>query len=177
MNAVSGVKAWTSAKFPVNKIILGVPAYGYLNPSSRTTLKQRSDPDADSSIAFQNDNRVVAPKTTITLADSNGNPSGAQIQFNSILAQGALVAANATSGSSTFVGYGGFTRFWDPCSSTPFLVSPYTNQVATYDDPQSLNLKAAFAKQAGILGVAVWDLSGDSKQSDLINSLAQGLGK
>ncbi|KLO15905.1 glycoside hydrolase [Schizopora paradoxa] len=175
MNAISGVKAWTSAKFPVNKIILGVPAYGYLNPSSKTSLRQRSDSDPSDTLTFEDNARTPAPKSMVTLKDANGNPSGAQVQFNSIVDQGALILANSTSGVSNFVGYGGFTRFWDSCSSTPFLVSPYTNQVVTYDDPQSLNIKADFAKQAGILGVAVWDVSGDTKQSDLIDALWLGL--
>ena len=141
---------------------------------SKTTLRQRQDPDSGDSLTFQDDARNPQQKSTITLKDSNGNPSGAQIQFNSIVDQGALMFVNSTNGVSNFVGYGGFTRFWDSCSSTPFLVSPYSNQVVTYDDPQSLNIKTKFAKQAGILGVAVWDISGDTKQSDLIDALWQG---
>lgn len=58
-----------------------------------------------------------------------------------------------------------------------FLVSPYTSQVITYDDLYSLNLKAGFAKQAGMLGVAVRELSGDIQVSRLIFAPRLELGK
>ena len=76
-----------------------------------------------------------------------------------------------------FVGYGGFERFWDACSSTPFLSSAYAGQVVTYDDPRSLRAKAAFARRAGMLGVVMWDLTGDTVQWNLTSALREGLGR
>ncbi|EJD01206.1 glycoside hydrolase [Fomitiporia mediterranea MF3/22] len=107
---------------------------------------------------------------------------GGQIQFNSVVNQGALVPVREVNGNhisadTTFDASGGFTRYWDSCSSTPFMTSPYVNQVVTYDDPRSLGLKASFAKQQGVLGTAIWDLSGDTPQWDLIDALRSGLGK
>ena len=78
--------------------------------------------------------------------------------------------------AAAFEGAGGFTRHWDVCSSTPFLRSQFAQQVITFDDPQSLGLKAAWAKEAGILGVNIFDLHGDTDDWDLVDSLRNGLG-
>lgn len=116
---------------------------------------------------------------TVTLKSAEGSSSSGSIQFNTLITQGALVPARVgrTGSAVTFLAIGGFTRFWDSCSSTPFLVSPFATQVVTYDDMQSLGMKAAYVKQKGALGTATWDLSGDTPQWDLTNSLRSGLGK
>ena len=78
--------------------------------------------------------------------------------------------------AASFDGAGGFTRHWDVCSSTPFLRSEFAEQIITFDDPQSLGLKAAWAKEAGILGVNIFDVHGDTDDWDLVDSLRMGLG-
>jgi len=83
---------------------------------------------------------------------------------------------NAFAAAASFVGAGGFTRHWDVCSSTPYLRSGFAQQIITFDDPQSLALKAAFAKEAGILGVNMFDVHGDTDDWDLVDSLRKGLG-
>ncbi|KAI9624825.1 hypothetical protein H4Q26_016599 [Puccinia striiformis f. sp. tritici PST-130] len=40
-NMVSSIKTWTSAGFPRQKILMGLPAYGYVNHASVTTLVHR----------------------------------------------------------------------------------------------------------------------------------------
>lgn len=220
-NAEAAINAWSAAKFPRSRLMLGVPAYGYVNPSKATTLQHKrslvrrqalsedeSDFDSDSQMTSSDQssypfdaglnsetgtgtfnamnpiNQAISPLVassipgTVTLKSEDGSTSSGQIQFNSLVSQGALLPVRVGGGNAiTFLGIGGFTRFWDSCSSTPFLTSPYANQVITYDDPQSLGEKASFAKTAKILGTAVWDLSGDTEQWDLINALRQGLGK
>lgn len=150
--------------------MLGVPAYGYVNPSHATSLVQKR------SLARSSILRRQPQATLVTVSSEDGVTNEGQVQFNELVSQGALVSANI-SGASSYVGFGGFTRFWDSCSSTPFLTSPYQDQVITYDDPQSLQAKAAYAKQSQLLGTAMWDLSGDTAQWDLTNALRQGLGK
>ena len=77
---------------------------------------------------------------------------------------------------ASFEGAGGFIRHWDLCSSTPFLRSDFAQQIITFDDPESLGLKAAWIKEAGILGVNVFDVHGDTDDWDLVDSLRKGLG-
>ena len=37
-------------------------------------------------------------------------------------------------------------------------------------------MKAAFARQAGILGVNMWDAHGDTREWDLIDAIRRGMG-
>ncbi|KAL5487819.1 hypothetical protein ACEPAI_5927 [Sanghuangporus weigelae] len=237
-NARAAISAWTNAKFPANRLMLGVPFYGYLNPSDATHLQhkkrslvRRQDsgnasasttaapvaPPAVSVLPVTavpvpvpvpiqvpvgsivgNVTAIVSnatstaggtkaaaqgPPGTVVLLSGDGTTNSGQIQFASIVSQHALTpvrnvsSTGAVSDQTSFVAAGGFTRFWDSCSSTPFLSSPYSNQVVTYDDTESLGLKAQFAQTSHILGTAVWDLSGDTPQWDLLNALRRGLGK
>lgn len=75
-----------------------------------------------------------------------------------------------------FAGGNGFVREWDACSSTPFLRSQKARQIVTYDDPVSLEIKAQLVLQAGMLGVNMFDIHGDTDEWDLTDSLRRGLG-
>ncbi|KAG8921189.1 hypothetical protein FRC00_008372, partial [Tulasnella sp. 408] len=110
-------------------------------------------------------------RASVTVKNDDGGTTSGQVQFNSLISQGALQKKNGA-----YVGSGGFTRYWDSCSSTPFLRSPAAGQVITYDDPESLQLKAQFAKEAGIKGVNMFDVHGDTASWELIDAVRSGLG-
>ncbi|KAJ7904643.1 glycoside hydrolase [Mycena olivaceomarginata] len=97
------------------------------------------------------------------------NSDGGQIQFRELVRQGALVRLP----DGSFNGTGGFTRDFDECSSTPYLWSGH--QVVTYDDPESLGLKAAFAKKMGMCGVNMFDVHGDTDGWDLVDAIRRSL--
>lgn len=100
-----------------------------------------------------------------------------QVQFRDLVQEGALTETGPDQNpwKTSFSASGGFKRYWDGCSSTPFLQSSQEDQVVTYDDPQSLYMKAAFVRSSGMRGVNLFDLSGDTDALDLINSLREGL--
>lgn len=154
-NAESAFANWLEAGFPASQLVLGVPSYGYISKSNVTKLTERGSV------------KVVA------------EDGSTQVQFRDLVTEGALsfVPENKSNPwNATFQGSGGFERYWDGCSSTPFLQSSAEDQVITYDDPQSLYMKAAFVSSAGMKGVNLFDVSGDTDSSDLINSLRYGLG-
>ncbi|KAF7352678.1 MPN domain-containing protein [Mycena venus] len=130
-NAAAAFGAWSSAGFPASKLVLGVPSYGYVSKSTATRLRTRRQTQAQS----------------VQLACD-----GDQIQFRDLHRQGALIRR----ADGSFTGAGGFTRYFDQCSSTPYLRSLSRNQIVTYDDPQSIVMKAAFAKGMGMLGTVGW---------------------
>ncbi|KAJ6486402.1 glycoside hydrolase [Mycena vitilis] len=146
-NAVAAYNAWTSAGLNPLQLVLGVPSYGYVSTSTATRLRTRSQ-----------NVRLTA--------------DGDQIQFRDLCDQGALARGDG----NRFNGAGGFTRYWDECSSTPYLRSPSAHQVVTYDDPQSLGMKAAFVREMGMRGVNIFDVHGDTDCWDLTDSLRRGLG-
>jgi chitinase len=170
-NAAGGVKAWTSAGFPREKIILGVPSYGYINSSTKRRLRQRSlDP-------VLIPDRADGPEATFgnlarraALKSMDGTTTSGQINFNSLVAQGALVL---NSNTGNYDAGSGYTKYWDDCSDTPYLATG--SIVVTYDDPDSLYDKADFAHLAGIAGVAMWSIDGDTTGNVLINSMIAGL--
>jgi chitinase len=55
----------------------------------------------------------------------------------------------------------GFTRFWEPDAGVPWLYNAKIRTWITYDDPQSLGLKADLVRARGLGGIMIWELSGD----------------
>lgn len=113
----------------------------------------------------------------ITAISEDGG-SDDQVQFRNLIDQGILVrSTDFSEGSSSpmFVGSGGFERFWDGCSDTPYLRSASSGQVISYDDPESLAMKAAFAKGVGMRGINLFDVHGDTDECDLIDSVRKSL--
>ncbi|KAK0490833.1 glycoside hydrolase family 18 protein [Armillaria novae-zelandiae] len=140
-NAEAAINAWTAAGFVPYQMVLGTAAYGVLSTSNATKLRTRSK------------------RRSPAIVTDDGKTQG-QIRFCSLIKQGALVPEDAL-GQQKFVGSSGFTRHWDECSSTPFLLSADTNQVVSYDDPESIGLKAEFVKKNGMRGTDMWEITGD----------------
>ena len=154
-NAKAAVEAWEAAGFPPDQLVLGLPSYGYISRSSATHLYQR---DGNPSLP-----RAYA-------VTDEGADTG-QVQFRDLVPQ---VLCKDPTRPGVYVGRDGFTREWDECSSTPFAYSG--EQVVTYDDPQSLGRKSAFAKQYNLRGVNIFDVHGDTDEWELVDSVRQALG-
>ncbi|KAL7421165.1 hypothetical protein Q5752_004050 [Cryptotrichosporon argae] len=167
-NAYAAVASWTAAGMPANQITLGVPAYGYLQMSSATGLLDRRRSSLPHKRAQQSE------RTYLTVENSDGGTSDGEVEFYSLISQGALVVSAA----GEYVGGNGFVREWDSCSSTPWLRSSYSGQIVTYDDPESMSLKGQYAKQAGLRGCNVFELSGDWTGTGfpLTDAVRSGLG-
>lgn len=159
-NAYAAVSSWTTAGMPANQILLGIAAYGYLQMSTATSLVTRRRRSLEHRAA------------TVTVTNADGGTTDGQVNFASLISQGALVLDS----TGAYVGGGGFTREWDSCSSTPWLKSTASGQVVTYDDPQSISLKAQFARQSGLRGTNMWELTGDMSAWSLMSAARSGLG-
>jgi chitinase len=55
----------------------------------------------------------------------------------------------------------GFTRYWDAGAGVPWLYNARTRTWITYDDTESLGLKADFVRAHRLGGIMIWELSGD----------------
>jgi GH18 family chitinase len=53
----------------------------------------------------------------------------------------------------------GYTRYWDSSAQAPYLFNG--NTFITYDDPQSLGLKAQYVKNNNLGGIMFWEYSND----------------
>ncbi|KAH6915334.1 chitinase [Coprinopsis sp. MPI-PUGE-AT-0042] len=216
-NALAGYQAWTQSGFPASKLVLGLPAYGYVQKSAAQRLRNRyfdfrgrhryggdrghswdGDDDDDEDEGWGQDhwhdshdgddgdgdggedggdwepNHPSGPSASQPIKVSDDEE---QIQFRDLVKQGALIAS-ARDSNETFVRYqasGGFERRWDGCSETPFLRSTSVGQIVTYDDPESLALKARFAKEVGMLGVNIFDIHGDTDSYDLVDAIRSAM--
>jgi chitinase len=68
--------------------------------------------------------------------------------------------ANYANITANMLGHG-YTRYWDSDSAVPYLYNPAAKIFVSYDDPQSITLKAAYAVDHKLAGIMFWDYSGD----------------
>jgi len=177
-NAVAAYNKWTSAGFPASRLVLGLPAYGYISESDAQGLRQRRNIRTNQRRAQKprNGNPASSPKFKVNSEDGG---SEGEITFRELVKQGALVLTRPgdADGPAFFDGAKGFERRWDSCSSTPYLRSLTAGQIVAYDDPESLHMKAEFARKVGMLGVNMFDTHGDTDQWDMIDAARKALGR
>lgn len=71
---------------------------------------------------------------------------------------------------------GQYERFWDDTAQVPWLYDASSRTMISYDDPESLALKAAYVREQGLGGVMFWEISQDSDDSALLDAIHMGLG-
>jgi chitinase len=67
----------------------------------------------------------------------------------------------------------GFRRYWHPEAKVPWLYNADTQVWISYDDPESVRLKAEHVRERGLGGVMFWELGGDD--GTLLRAIYQGL--
>jgi chitinase len=66
-------------------------------------------------------------------------------------------------------------RYWDASAQVPYLYDPVRRLFISYDDPQSLRVKADQVNALGLGGIMFWELSGDTAQKHLLTALKERL--
>jgi chitinase len=66
-------------------------------------------------------------------------------------------------------------RHWHEQAKVPWLFDKQAGLFVTYDDPQSLRLKAEYARDQKLGGVMMWELTHDDEQWSLLRALNDGL--
>lgn len=67
-----------------------------------------------------------------------------------------------------------FVRHWDDVAKMPWLYNAEAKEWITYEDPQSMRLKAQYIVEQGLAGAMFWELSNDD--GTLLYALRAGLG-
>ncbi|KAH9943558.1 glycoside hydrolase superfamily [Amylocystis lapponica] len=159
-SAVSAVKAWTTAGFPADQLVLGVASYGhsFLVTGSDALVSGGNSlaayPAFDKSSQPQGDSwDADAPAGTDQCgAYSAGGWSGIWDFFG--LIQGGFLTQNGTVANG--IGYR-----YDDCSQTPYVYNPTTQVMVSFDNAESFAAKGQFINQAGLGGFAMWETGGD----------------
>ena len=73
-----------------------------------------------------------------------------------------------------FIDKNGYVRYWDAAAGEPYLWNAEKREFISYDDPQSLALKANYVKAHGLGGLMYWEQSQDP-HGELSGVLARGL--
>jgi chitinase len=73
-----------------------------------------------------------------------------------------------------FIGRNGYVRYWDVQAQVPYLWSAQTRTFISYDDPQSLALKASFVNAHHLGGMMYWEQSQDP-DGQLLGAISNAL--
>ena len=75
---------------------------------------------------------------------------------------------------TSLIGKQGFVRYWDTRAQAPYLWNPTSRVFITYDDPQSIAIKARYVLDHRLGGVMFWELSQD-REGELLDAITRGL--
>ncbi|KAK7046890.1 glycoside hydrolase family 18 protein [Favolaschia claudopus] len=177
-SAVSAVAAWTAANFPANQenfefqITLGLAAYGHSFRVTPTAALQRGNLTAIA--LYPNFDASAQPVGSAdTPGDTSLDPCGDSNGVSGIFTFAGLISSgflNSNGSAATGIDY-----VFDSCSQTPFVYNQTSQVMVSYDDATSFAAKGKFINAEGLLGFAVWDVTGD--QNDiLLDSLHEAMG-
>ena len=135
--AEASVRRYLDAGVWAQKLVLGVPFYGYGWKGCA------AGPDGDG--------QYQACDGGATGGVNGGNSYG----FSHLLKQGYL--------TPSFEGGKGYQRYWNASARAPYLSNAAEKVWISYEDQQSLKEKAAFIKAQGLRGAMFWELSADGE--------------
>ncbi|TFY66433.1 hypothetical protein EVG20_g4659 [Dentipellis fragilis] len=155
-SAATAITAWNAAGIPMNKLVLGVPAYGH---SFRVAQADALPSEYNGALAlYPKFDQNVANQPLGDSWDTTDRPDGGWLAEN-----------------GTFGGADGIKYAWDECSQTPFLYNSTSEVYVAYDDATSYQMKGNFVKSNGLRGFAMWETGGDYKDI-LVNSIRSAAG-
>ena len=146
-NTEYAVQAWLDAGVPPEKVVVGAPFYGRAWSGVPATDLGLFQPATD-----------VPPGTWDDWASGD---TGVNDFFE----------------IETFELSGSYTKAWDSNCMVPYLYSPsqYGGHFISYDDAQSIGLKAAMVRNNDLAGMMVWEITADRNQT-LLDAIVNELG-
>ncbi|HEY0659904.1 MAG TPA: glycoside hydrolase family 18 protein [Lysobacter sp.] len=64
-------------------------------------------------------------------------------------------------------------QHWHPIAQSPWLFHRGERKFVSYEDPKSIAIRAQLAKDRGLLGVFMWELTGDDEQQSLLEAMGR----
>jgi chitinase len=62
-------------------------------------------------------------------------------------------------------------QHWHPVAQSPWLFQPADRIFVSYEDPRSIGIRARLAKDSGLRGVFMWEITGDDDQQSLLQAM------
>lgn len=142
------VERYLKAGIAADKLVLGVPFYGY--------GWKGCAPGADG------DGQYQACDGGATGGVNGGNAYG----FSHLLKQGIL--------TPSFEGGKGYRRYWNASARVPYLYNAREQIWISYEDQVSLKEKARYIKRQGLRGAMFWEMSADGEHQ-LLRTLSDAM--
>ncbi|CAM0137365.1 unnamed protein product [Umbelopsis sp. WA50703] len=149
----TALSAWQSAGVPYKQLSVGAAFYGWTARTISSTAQSQYVRFSKTQIqGDQYDTMSADPCPGATKSYSG------EIQWRTIASQGIDAGRN------------GWTHQYDNTTETPWAFNARKKQIITYDDAQSLQAKAQYAKKQGS-GAFIWSLEMDDPNHTLLNAL------
>ena len=158
------VMAYLKAGVPAQKYLMGVPLYG----AGWTGVPNKSHGLYQTSTGPSN---VLLANGTGVCGDLSGNTPGCDTL---------LTAGTATYATLSTLTANGYKSYFDPSRIAVSLYSPSSGTFYTYDDPDTVLLKALYIDlrvPGGLGGAFVWAVKDDDAKGTMVKTLATGLGR
>lgn len=65
----------------------------------------------------------------------------------------------------------GWRRYWHPVAQSPWLHHAGQRLFVTYEDPESIGIRARLARERGLRGVFAWEITGDDDAHGLLDAM------
>jgi chitinase len=67
-------------------------------------------------------------------------------------------------------------QYWNPVAQSPWLYNAAERKFASFENPASIGIRSTYAKQSGLLGSFMWELSEDDPQHSLLTAMSAPFG-
>ena len=64
-------------------------------------------------------------------------------------------------------------RYWNANAQSPWLYEPRERLFVSYEDPRSIGIRAKLARERGLRGVFMWEVTGDDDDHSLLQAMRQ----
>ncbi|KAJ1919563.1 hypothetical protein H4219_001919 [Mycoemilia scoparia] len=155
---------WTSAGWPKERLVAGVPFYGRSFQALQGMTKNSTYIEQPAKKTPPHGDKTDAPFFDKC---ANSTSLAGTWQYLHLRDQGLL--------SSPTTAAGEWVRTWDNATQTPWLFNTKNNTFISYDDPQSLRIKVNYAAKKGLAGTMIWALGQDYNDEllDVLNSFGK----
>ncbi|KAJ2611421.1 hypothetical protein H4S08_003164 [Coemansia sp. RSA 1365] len=152
-SVASAIKSWTGAKWPANKLLIGLAFYGRALTATKDLPKSQASMYQPKEKEIPQGDWEDAKETADAACGVEGTYTGQWLYQH--LRQSALTGPDKA--------HKDWIRNWDKVSKTPWLFNPKNKTLITYDDPPSITAKVKFASGKGLAGAMVWAIDKDYK--------------
>ena len=149
------IAAWSKAGIPKDQLVIGVPFYGFTIDTKIPITAKTGQNVPMNTTAIQGDQYDT--KSADPCPGAVATYSG-EMQWRTIKELGILQNKN------------GWKSYWSSVNKTPYAFKASDSQFVTFDDPQSLTLKAQYAKKQNLGGIMMWSLEMVSERLGITNS-------